>query len=731
MFDFFKKNIFFVLSIFVILLILILGSIYNYKVYIHFGYSLYSLFNSIGFYFSTIFHFGNNLTFDFLPFNWVGKIQFGGGSSPLLPPNFILPDNFGVVQLWFSNYFKILFTSINFNTTFSFLIFFVFNFSIFLFIFITLVLSLKIIELLLFTKKNPKITGYSKNYLRFEKMDDKFLNPFICFIKNFIFYFSSKKYFKYPFVILICFYLNLVNVGLDIVSYLFVFLSSFNFQVLYYSFYTTLLTEWNLIIALPRIVWFIIIYLIYDLIRYKKALKKLASLDYKNRNFIKNETGVINIVKGAPGVGKTMFLTDLGKTTEQSYRYDLLDTLNKFNSYFPHFNVKQYESYIDLLKLNHVINNQSEIEDILDQRYKLFLNSLSFGSDYSNLVKYLFGYDFAKFGLEHWNGLYMITFLDFLKTYGSAYYYYSTLSPLLFSNYSIRFDCTLVNPDYFITWKYDYFTINKHLINNNSHYSHILDMDSLRLGKKFNNKTPILGFGVVCFTEFDKERGNQLSNQKFQRNSDDPNPLNDDLTKYLKLSRQVATIDYQPYFKMFTDLQRTGDLALSNVEISECIIKIVQKNKGTVLSLWKIEPIICQFIVDFRNNFINKYRSTHNSLGLIVRFINFITLPFKNYLEKRMNLFGCSKLVLEINTGDDECDKRNCIYYLLDKKILARTYSTDTHYGFFKESLNQWDIGIDDIATYSSLRASGDEIGLQHSYLGEDLKKSFRQREDL
>ena len=40
-----------------------------------------------------------------------------------------------------------------------------------------------------------------------------------------------------------------------------------------------------------------------------------------------------------------------------------------------------------------------------------------------------------------------------------------------------------------------------------------------------------------------------------------------------------ATIDYKPYFKMFTDLQRTGDLSLGNVEISECIIKIKEKQK--------------------------------------------------------------------------------------------------------------------------------------------------------
>ncbi len=453
-------------------------------------------------------------------------------------------------------------------------------------------------------------------------------------------------------------------------------------------------------------------------------------LDYKNRDFIENRTGVVNIVKGAPGVGKTLLLTDLGRTTEQLFRYNLLDNLNQFQSYFPEFDFKYFEEYIKYLLINNICNNHSQLENLINERrnrfFRLLVNHLA---SYDHLKKYIFGYDYIHLKNRYFNGIYWIDFFDFLIVYGQSYFYYICSKPILYSNYSIRVDCLMYSLDYFPLWAYDYFTINKNDIDARSHYCHIIDMDSLRLGKKFNKETTVLGFGVLCFTEFDKERGNQLSNTKFKKDSFYPNPLNDELTKYLKLSRQVATINYKPFFKMFTDMQRVGDISLVNVEISECVIKIKEKQRKTSLFLFYIEPLICNILINFYNNFLNRYRSSRNYFSFFYLFINFLFNPIKHYLERRENIYGYSKLCLEINLGDDESDKINSFYYLIDKKALAKTYSTDTHYGFFKESLDKEKNSINDKPCYEGLRASSSEIKAQNSFLGQDLANSFENED--
>lgn len=179
---------------------------------------------------------------------------------------------------------------------------------------------------------------------------------------------------------------------------------------------------------------------------------------------------------------------------------------------------------------------------------------------------------------------------------------------------------------------------------------------------------------------------------------------------------------------MFTDLQRTGDLSLSNVEISECVIKIKEKQRKNTLTLFIIEPLICEFFINLVNSFINHYRSTRNYYSFFYCFLVNLLNPFKTYLERRSNIYGYSKLKLEVNVGDDESDISTSTYYLLNKKAYAKAYSTDTHYGFFKESLNNEKTNIDDKPSYSSLRASASEIKAQNSFLGNDLDKSFHKK---
>ena len=728
---FLRKNNLLILWIILILIFVVILNIFFYREILHSIFSIVTLISSVIYYFKAIFKINVANPLPYMLFDYINDFKTGNIVTPPFVTDItpLLPNSSSNLVLYFKNSW-FMFWNINyFKNSFN-IVGNIVGYSNIVFLLLVIVILFKVV--LSINLNNPcdvTKTGFTRSYKTLEILNKKFYRFIKIPIMNFVKYGYDHKLIKIL-LTFIFYYLGFVNIAIDLFCYLLVLLSNFNLEIIYKALYSTVYSIAPILYAIPLQLYPILIYLIIDKIRYKKALKKLMVLDYKNRDFIESNTGVCNIVKGAPGVGKTLLLTDLGRTTEQIFRYNLLEILNKYRNYFPNFDFKNYEEYIKYLKLNNIINNHSQLEDLLDDRIKrfknLFINCLV---DLENLKRYLFNYDFTIYPLKYWNGSSWITFNDFLKTYGSAYFYYICDKPLIYSNYSIRFDSSITNSDFFPVWNYDYFTIDKNTIDIRTKYSHILDMDTLRLGKKFNPNSTVIGFGVVCFTEFDKERGNQLSNIKYKKDDQNPNPINDELTKYLKLSRQVATIDYKPFFKLFTDLQRTGDLSLSNVEISECIIKIKEKEQKSTLKLFCLEPLICNLFINLLNRFVVMYRSTRNYYSLIFKVINFLLIPFQRYKERRENLFGYSKLKLEISTGDDASDTKECFYYLLNKKAYAKAYSTDTHYGFFKLSLNKEKTSIDCKPVYSSLRATSEEIKLQHSYLGEDLDKSFNRKD--
>ena len=720
-----KKNKFLIINLVLILLImLILGVILNGS-YKHICFSINFFIESLKLYFCAVFRIDcSNEVYTI--FDYVIDLNSGNIASPFLNSvEYYLPVNFSDFTIYIKAGWYTFWNLDNFKNSFNFIFAFLDYFNlIFLIIVLTYVIFVTI-DSLYFSERPINVVGFTRGSNLYFKINKVFLHK----IKMFILALHEwNKLHKIYLILTIIFLFNFdfISIFIDVFSYILLFLSSFNFVILYECLFSSLYCFISSLSYLP--LWLILIlgYIFFDKYRCKKALNKLMILDYKNRDFIQNRTGVVNIVKGAPGVGKTLLLTDLGRTAEQLFRYNLLDNLNQFQSYFPEFDFKYFEEYIKYLRINNICNNHSQIENLINDRrdrfFRLLVNHLA---SYDHLKKYIFGYDYIHLKNRYFNGIYWIDFFDFLIVYGQSYFYYICSKPVLYSNYSIRVDCLMYSLDYFPLWSYDYFTINKYDIDERSHFCHIIDMDSLRLGKKFNKDTTVLGFGVLCFTEFDKERGNQLSNTKFKKDSFYPNPLNDELTKYLKLSRQVATINYKPFFKMFTDMQRVGDISLANVEISECVIKIKEKQRKTSLFLFYIEPLICNILINFYNNFLNRYRSSRNYFSFFYLFINFLFNPVKHYLERRENIYGYSKLCLEINLGDDESDKIISFYYLIDKKALAKTYSTDTHYGFFKESMDKEKTSINDKPCYEGLRASSSEIKAQNSFLGQDLANSF------
>ena len=97
------------------------------------------------------------------------------------------------------------------------------------------------------------------------------------------------------------------------------------------------------------------------------------------------------------------------------------------------------------------------------------------------------------------NGLYEEDIFDVLSTYARLYFIYVIESSLIVSNYSVRETNEQISLGNFPLWNLSFFGNET-----DGRFSHILDFDTLRLGRKVieNNKnTGSFEFGIILITE--------------------------------------------------------------------------------------------------------------------------------------------------------------------------------------------------------------------------------------
>ena len=62
-------------------------------------------------------------------------------------------------------------------------------------------------------------------------------------------------------------------------------------------------------------------------------------------------------------------------------------------------------------------------------------------------------------------------------------------------------------------------------------------------------------------------------------------------------------------------------------------------------------------------------------------------------------------------------------YFLMNKKIYARRFSTDCFSDYFNDLARRSHVGLDDYEEYATERATVDELKMQHSYFIDALYK--------
>ena len=305
---------------------------------------------------------------------------------------------------------------------------------------------------------------------------------------------------------------------------------------------------------------------------------------------------------------------------------------------------------------------------------------------------------------------------DVLETYAQAYFIYVIESSLIVANYSIRTDNVLVDEGNFPMWLTDFFPRNHR---RESRHSHILDFDILRLGKKVIENNPNAGsfeFGVVAISEVGKERGNNLELKEVKKDKDAANQKNDLFNSWLKMCRHSATVDNFPFIKVFTDEQRPESWGADVRDLCD-IVNIAQSGEQKLaLPFYTIEDMISEWAF---NRFINLYydfRFRRGDNTLLVHVLKSVTAWLWKRNIKVYNTYGFSLLKIEKERGtmDGKVDKKK--YYIMNRKIYARRFSTDCFSDYFNDMARQSKVGLNDYREYVTERASVDELKAQNSY---------------
>lgn len=649
---------------------------------------------------------------------------------------FNLPNTWEEFKLSFTNYWKVFFTFYNFKNYLKLVFNLLYNLSKIISILLPFIIAIAIFFRLLNSKTNNDYNKDSKFLIVFKKLEKVVFARAKNWLVYFIDFIKIHRFYVNIWLFIWAYNFNLITISLEFIAYYLYFVSSFNLLTLYIQFLKLLLDLSISLDFIPLIVWLFIAFAIINLIRRKIGYLKLNHMERKNRGFI-NERPIVLMLCGTMGSKKTTIITDIALSQEIMLRNKAFEKLLEIDLKFPNFPWINLENNIKWAMNHHLIYNLATCRKYIHHITTLFTFSLYADSNNIKSIKrhlkkhynfsyknLFFDYDYTRYGLEYDNKLYVESLFDCLKNYTQLFFIYIIQSSLIISNYSIRVDNIIDDLGNFPLWNSDLFKRDSRLIDSYSRHSHILDFDSLRLGKKVlknNERANSFEFGVINITEIGKERGNNLELQQVKKNDESANQKNDLFNAWLKMVRHSATVDNFPFVKIISDEQRPESWGADARDLCEIVHIEECSDFKLSMPLFEIEDLVITSSIDkFINSYSDyRYRRSDNTLTMYL-YHNLISF-FNKYHRGIYNTFGYYKLkvLVEKGTQDGTIKKQN--YYLMSKKIYSKRFSTDCFSEFFNAKALKSKIGINDLLEFRTEKASFEEMLKENSYFFNDL----------
>ena len=576
------------------------------------------------------------------------------------------------------------------------------------------VILLAVIIRRLYATENNKYNVDTVPLKAFKKLSAVTYQPAKKFICNYFLFLRARSWIYVLWLVLWALNFNLVSIAVAFFAYYFYFAVSFDILGLYVQIVKLVIDLQSFLRFFPWWALSVAAYYLFYNFRKKITLNRLRHFEAKNCGFI-NELPIVSMACGSMGKKKTTLITDMTLSQEVMFRQKALSILQENDMKFPYFPWILFEKELQKCMKYHTVYNLATVKEWINKkrlRYK----------KHGGTTGQLYGYDEEKYSIIYRDGLKESHIFNILETYAQAYFIYVLQSSLIVSNYAIRTDSEILDAGNLPMWLTDFFSDNVR----RGGYSHILDFDVLRLGKKVLENNPKSGsfeFGVVAITEIGKERGNNLELKEVKKSVTETNQKNDLFNAWLKMCRHSATVDNHPFIKVFTDEQRPESWGADSRDLCEIITILSAGEQRLALPFYTIEEMVIEWVY---GRFIDLYADFRYNRGdntLLVHILKSITARLWKRNVKIYNKYGYSVLSVAKQAGTMDGKIRRKKYYLCNRKIYSRRFSTDCFSDYFNEQAKNTDVGLNDYKEYAAEKATVAELKAQNSYFINSLYK--------
>lgn len=565
-------------------------------------------------------------------------------------------------------------------------------------------------------KQNNDYGKESKSLQRFKRFENRVCKPVSVWVKEFIGFVRDNGYYLKIIAWIWAYSFNVIAIVISFFAYYLYFISALKTATIYIQFVKLLMD----VSVVPTAVWVVIAFICFLKLRMHIGYSRLNHMEMKDRGFI-NERPIVLMLCGTMGKKKTTIITDMALSQEIMFRDKAFEKILDCDLKFPFFPWIILEREIKHAMAVHYVYNLATC--------RRFINSLR-RRFYKHKDKYIFGYDYERYGMEYIDGLYVQNVWKVIEDYAQLYFIYVIESSLMISNYAIRTDNILDDIGNFPLWNTDLFRKDSRYIDSYSRHSHILDFDSLRLGKTLveNNKyADSFEFGVVNITEIGKERQNNLELREIKKKDDKANQKNDLFNSWLKMVRHSATVDNFPFVRVIVDEQRPESWGADARDLCEIVNIDECSEMRLAMPLFFVEDLIVNLIYKGFEKRYSKYRYDRGDYTLPMYLYHGIIAKLMRYQKRVYNTFGYFKIDLNVENGTQDGKVKEKHYYLSSKKIYSKRFSTDCFSGFFTEKALRSTVGINDLDEFKTEKATFAEMEKQNSYFFNDLNEMRKE----
>lgn len=676
--------------------------------------SICDLGTTIAYSFLDIFDASDKITVTFIQ---TPKTPFWVKDSSDYMPSILLPSTWESFREKCGNYWSAFFSRRMFLLYFYTLLKEVMNIITFLYYGFLLVLSAKVLFKRYIKERNNDDDKESTALKKYKKVMDSTYRPVRRFVVDLYVFIRNSVYWKI-WLVALALYAGVFSIVLETFACLFYLTSSFELISIYYWAYKVVYDLAYFFEVIPKLLTIIMLVVGYELLCRYFGYKRLYHRERCNRGFL-NERGVVTIVWGEMGVGKTALITDCMLSAEVQLRDDAYEVILESDMKFPNFTWATFERQLRQAIYFHVIYDVWSCRRWIRKKRELW--------EKGNCKERIFGYDYERYGLKYDDKLKEVDIWQVLNDYACAYLIYTVQSSLIVANYSVRVDSLLCDLDNFPLWNCDFFKRDSRLLDSFSRHCKILDFDMLRLGKIMLENNPnrnAYGFGVYGITEIDKERKNTPELKDVKATDEDCNQKNDLFNVLLKMSRHACVIANRVFVKVFADLQRPDSLGADSRELGEVTYIEEKSDMQPVLpffSLYYIFEMLVDWVFKPFTSIYAEYRCNRSDNTLPLYLFKNMQAKLQHAKERTRNVFGSSTLILELQSGRMDGQPKQRKWYRMPKKIYSRRYTTDCQQAIFERRAANNFVGIDDLREYAEDMANSEELIYQNSHMQVEL----------